>query len=61
MAIQRTVLPGAVAKFTMLVNDRLKQLDGTEDPRDAGIRQGLIEAGSLMLIALAADDQGGDR
>jgi hypothetical protein len=41
----------------MLVNDRLKELDGADDPREAGVRQGLIEAGSLMLIALAADDQ----
>jgi hypothetical protein len=60
MAIQRTpapTLPGAVARFTMLVNDRLSDLDGSSDPQTQGIRQGLTEAASLMLIALATDDQ----
>lgn len=53
----QTTLPGAVARFTMLVSNRLKELNGTDDPLERGIRQGLTEAGSLMLEALAADQQ----
>lgn len=41
----------------MLVSNRLKELNGTDDPLERGIRQGLTEAGSLMLEALAADQQ----
>lgn len=42
-----------------MVNDRLGQLDGPGEPDSAGIRQGLTEAMSLMLLALQLDDQEG--
>jgi hypothetical protein len=50
-------LPGPVAKFTAMLNERLNDLDGSSDPETQGIRLGLTEAASLMLLALQQDDQ----
>jgi hypothetical protein len=40
-----------------MLNERLNDLDGSSDPETQGIRLGLTEAASLMLLALQQDDQ----